>query len=724
MIEVPTVPPAPSFPPTEDTDWDGARTRRFALRVPRAEWCQSGVSYLAKDEFTYHRADFAYEGLLALLGGENWKLLDRIGIQVLADELPVSLEPAEIRASPDRVEYSYACPLGTLLVAYRLLDHDPFLFSATYRWAEPPQTDAKLEILLKPVFDIRHMYYFSDPEGHAVGTREARRLTVGCNRWVAIASEQDFTLHEGRHIWDLLYRIGSGDRELSGKNVVFKREMFRGVELGKLRFPFATEAQLLISAGTGEESAKEALDQGMARRAELEASQDARWQEIESRLPELSPEVRARVYVMAEKFGTPAGDVLLPELGGWWFRKPWFRGLFEGLMHNHRTLTRLGHKHLMEEAIRQALRFQDPATGRIPVRFPDTPADLERFEKTGTLPAHYYDSTDVGLLLFSWLADYMYEIRDPQLFEALNQGFQKLYASFRSEEPRSRQGNPKLAENGLLMTVVSHSWMNGKRRISVEGVTVGDLPQRVDRSWQEAAVRQYMDGHTAWERYQYPVTYLPEINARWIRMLEVGMILALKHHENQRYEELIGMLKLAVGNYKKVFWNAGDGFLYNLITQNGRPDPMATAPGIEAIALLGKRVFSQREMELAWHAAKESLLVTRKSGDREVPFGILAKDSNERIFFGDGQYHEAVCWPRETPYLVMLLRQLGEQSVADEVLQTNLAHQMDEGVVFYHQEMLSLPEGGNANPGPRAGDPVPVKNPMQWGSQFCDVYLS
>ncbi|MNY67360.1 hypothetical protein D3C86_2049330 [compost metagenome] len=48
---------------------------------------------------------------------------------------------------------------------------------------------------------------------------------------------------------------------------------------------------------------------------------------------------------------------------------------------------------------------------------------------------------------------------------------------------------------------------------------------------------------------------------------------------------------------------------------------------------------------------------------------------------------------------------------------------MQEGVVFYHQEMLSLPEGVNATPGTRSQDPVPVKNPMQWVSQFCDVYL-
>ena len=717
--------------PQEDPDWDGARTRRLALRVPGAEFCQSTVSYLAKDEFTYHRSDFAYEGLLGLLGGENWKLLDRIGFQLLADGVPVLLEAAEIQATPDWVTYHYACPLGKLALTYRLLDHEPFLFTATYRWVEAPETNAKLELLLKPVFDIRHMYYFSDPEGHRIGKQDGRTLTVGCNRWLAFGADRDFGFHEERHIWDLLYRLGSGDREKAGNNIVFKREMFRGAELGKLRFAFggandggAQPVTLTVSAGVQEAEALEALAAGTARQAELSSEQDRRWHAVLERLPNLSPEALARVYVMGEKFGMAAGDVNLPEQGGWWFRRPWFPPLFEGFMHNHRTLKLLGKEAVMEEAIRQALRFQEPKSGRIPQRFPETQADLERFEKTGSLPPDYYYSSDVGLLMFSWLLEVINDLHDPQLLDALYQSFLKHYASFRSEDARPRQGEPVLAANGLLMSVPSHSWMNGKRRIKLEGVAVGDLPQRIDRSWQEEAVRKYMDGHTAWDLYQYPVTYLPEINARWIRMLEVGELLALRKHDDAVYEELIGIRKLAVGNYKKVFWNAGVGFLYNLITQNGRPDPMPTAPGLEALVLLGTRVFTRQDMEQAWHVVRDSLLVNAKRGDASVPFGVLAKDSKERIFYGDGQYHEAVCWPRETPYLIALLRELGEHELAEEVLASNLTHQMEEGVVFYHQEMLSLPEGANANPGPRALDPVPVKNPMQWVSQFCDVYLT
>ncbi|HEY9857263.1 MAG TPA: hypothetical protein V6D05_16075, partial [Stenomitos sp.] len=78
-----------TFPPLENPDWDHARTRRLALRVPTAEWCQSVLTTRELDGFQYLRTDYAYEGLLALLQGENWKILDRVGFQVLIEGAPV-----------------------------------------------------------------------------------------------------------------------------------------------------------------------------------------------------------------------------------------------------------------------------------------------------------------------------------------------------------------------------------------------------------------------------------------------------------------------------------------------------------------------------------------------------------------------------------------------------------------------------------------------------------
>jgi hypothetical protein len=141
---------------------------------------------------------------------------------------------------------------------------------------------------------------------------------------------------------------------------------------------------------------------------------------------------------------------------------------------------------------------------------------------------------------------------------------------------------------------------------------------------------------------------------------------------------------------------------------------------VEAAALLGEKVFTRLELEQIWQMTRNRLLVKRDG----LPFGLLVKDSPERIFYDNQQYHEAVVWPRETPYLIRLLRQLGQEATIQEVLKTNLAHQQDEAVVFYHNEMLALAEGTNPSPEEATqANPVPVKNPMQWWSQWCDAYL-
>ncbi|HEX4962859.1 MAG TPA: hypothetical protein VF173_18630, partial [Thermoanaerobaculia bacterium] len=88
------------------------------------------------------------------------------------------------------------------------------------------------------------------------------------------------------------------------------------------------------------------------------------------------------------------------------------------------------------------------------------------------------------------------------------------------------------------------------------------------------------------------------------------------------------------------------------------------------------------------------------------------------------QYHSDVVWPRSTPYLVKLLRKLGEEATVRELLVNALDHQMTEAAIFYNQEILSRACGNNPHPDPdTAQNPVPVKNPIQFWSQWCDAFL-
>src|SRR5207253_114808 len=163
----------------------------------------------------------------------------------------------------------------------------------------------------------------------------------------------------------------------------------------------------------------------------------------------------------------------------WWFRTPWFRNVFEGYLHNHRTLAKLGQAGAIGEAIRLALRYQEPGTGRLPNRLPELAADHERWERTGSLPAEYYVASDATTLLFR-------------------------------------------------------------------------------------------DSHYAWEQYQYPTYYLPEINAQWLRMLDVGQTLARRFNDQELAEELKQIAGLAKDAYKGIFWNPHANFLYNLVTLDRR----------------------------------------------------------------------------------------------------------------------------------------------------------
>lgn len=102
---------------------------------------------------------------------------------------------------------------------------------------------------------------------------------------------------------------------------------------------------------------------------------------------------------------------------------------------------------------------------------------------------------------------------------------------------------------------------------------------------------------------------------------------------------------------------------------------------------------------------------------------MLTKNVNDRIYFNDYQYHGAVVWLRDNPYLIKYLNIIGEERKAKEILDSNLWHQMDEEAIFYNNELFSLPEGKNPNPTKISNDPVPVKNPIQLWSHFCDDYL-
>jgi glycogen debranching enzyme len=188
------------------------------------------------------------------------------------------------------------------------------------------------------------------------------------------------------------------------------------------------------------------------------------------------------------------------------------------------------------------------------------------------------------------------------------------------------------------------------------------------------------------------------------------------------------ILSLAEKNFKRVFWNAELGFLFNIVHENeSLADEIESEAAVTAAAMLGESMFSLDELRSIWNVTKTKLLVHRKLiryGEETFPFGILARNEDQRIFYDDTQYHADTIWPKSTPYLIKLLRMLKEKETIRQILINTLDHQMSEAAIFYSQELFSRPHGNNPHPDNETSyNPVPVKNPIQFWSQWCDAFL-
>jgi len=236
-----------------------------------------------------------------------------------------------------------------------------------------------------------------------------------------------------------------------------------------------------------------------------------------------------------------------------------------------------------------------------------------------------------------------------------------------------------------------------------------------------------------------PNFFLPEINALWIRMLHatVSTIAALKKSSfaDSEFEDLAAradvLARTARNAFARVFCVESTGYLANAVYCDGvLRDETECEAGIIALALLGRDVFSESQLQAALRRVKETLVVRRRLvelGQDEAPFGVLVKNEPAEPYYNDAQYHASVVWPRSTPYLIRLLEMIGGAEATlliEDLLRNTLDHQMSEGALFCTHELFSLPIGNNPFPGRKTQtNPVPVKNPMQFWSQWCDPFL-
>ncbi|CAJ35762.1 hypothetical protein [Methanocella arvoryzae] len=678
--------------PLEDLFGGGSRTKHVILKRRSASLAQSAFSCPVFEKIAPNR-DYSYEGLFALVGTDYWKFLDMIALGVRSGDKEIKLRPAEVIATPWSCEYRYDAGGRTVRAQY-------YLYRTSYGAAG--HLDVRIEgsenrpstIVFEPFFDIRFMYGPSEPGNlDATVSEDVLYVTAG-GPAICLSSAGARLEKKGRQVsWK--YKLGSGYRCRKGDRLQFKPERRTVSSLYEIEVDGAA-ARLCFSCGPDRDTARKLHGIPASATGSGEPAWVADVAEADQLRRAIFPDYAAskrdilyRVLGMA-RFGTMVDSVVFHEAGDFWFRSVWFRDEFEGLIHNYQTLRKISGTDGMKQVLRKAFELQDEH-GRIPNRL-----------VPGTGGKADYNSADATLLGFILAGMVVRDTNDGDFAQDAAAAFKKYLQGVRCAGLEAN-GPPRVRPNGLLSVPSWHSWTDGKRNVDGQA-----LPIRVSEAWERELLSM---GAVA--DLDLQMFFLPEINAQWMRSLEAGWLFS-KYVRNFSMADTCKMLyNRALEAYKKVFLNPETGFINNLATTDDfalgpRADPMPGSPGVVAASMLGLDVFTIRELDAIARYAKDRLLRTKWG----LPFGIVVKESGTGTYVGDEEYHEEVVWPRDTPYLIRLLQITGDQSTVEGLLEANLKHQMEEGFVFYNHELFSCDH-----------DLLPVKNPVQWWSQWVDPYL-
>jgi hypothetical protein len=669
--------------PVEDLYGGGTRTRHVILKRKHGALTQSVFSCPVLDKMAPNR-DYPYEGLCAVLNGDNWKFIDAIAIGLKIRGKNVPLKPGPVKASPWAWEYSYDADGRALKVTYYLCEADGCL---GYVAASAP---GGTSVVFEPYFDIRYMYDASRPEAH-VARLLPETLAVSVDGRTACVNVPAASFRESRHEVEWRYKLGSGDRRKVDGHVRPLAETRKIVSFYEIESS-GSEATLWFSCGESESRAMELM-----RRKPAGMQEDlARARAIRGALlPNYKGTERERNVVWRaigmSKFGMMADGARFQEAGEFWFKSVWFRDQFEGLMHNYETIRRLNAVGCIRSILLESFKLQDK-WGRLPNRYISSPS-TEKYD---------YNSADATLLALVLAGMVVRDTNDGELAKRSARALEK-YLQGVSADTVIKDGPPMLKPNGLLAVPAWHSWTDGFH--FVHGTR---MPIRMSAEW----AMELVDKGKADEVYLARFL-LPEVNAQWIRCLEAGWLFSKYSRDFLLSDRCRTLYHRALKAYKPLFYNEHTHYVNNMASADEsalgrRIDPATGSPGLVAAAMLGTDLFTPDELGAIARTACKKLL-RRK---RDMAFGVAVKETDKCIYYTGEDYHEGVVWPRDTPYLIRLLSIAGEAGLVGQLLESNLRHQMEEGFVFYNQELFSCDH-----------DWTPVKDPVQWWSQWVDPYL-
>jgi hypothetical protein len=381
------------------------------------------------------------------------------------------------------------------------------------------------------------------------------------------------------------------------------------------------------------------------------------------------------------------GQVWFPEAGAWWFRKPWTRDLMEGIRWNLRTYVEvLGWERRVTSLVNCLLDTLKSSNG-LPII-----VGTETQPTSDAPPELLY----VGSVLSRTLGNHALLLKVVDV------------AGFLCERLlRGLAVSGTRIHESVLCSPANSSWTDSV--VELDGRL---WPIRLPYEWMKRGMNA-LSGEFA----------LVEVNALYIQALdtltatcgELGVKVPEKVHD---------LLRVIRDGFRRHFKNDEKLPPLTIAPSQGLRDQTIGSPAVVAVSALTGIEYNDEELNVLWKIIARRLLIYRKSvllDKQMLPFGILVRDVERVPYLGDKEYHGATIWPRDTPYLLPFMERLGEDVTG--LLVSNLDHMVSEGAIGYCNELFSLPVGENPSPCLESQNPVPVKNPAQYWSHWCDPYL-
>ncbi|MCX8205346.1 MAG: hypothetical protein N3H31_06825 [Candidatus Nezhaarchaeota archaeon] len=649
---------------SENSDWGYARNKQVLLKNVLLEYSTSTFDAPVPSPLgALHggNRDFSWQGLLVgPVGGELHKLLDALYYKPLDAE---ELRPVLVKAWRDSANYVYVDEEGEL--------YEVSISVSTGKRVGVLAARASRPSIFAPILDMRRAESTESPSYDV--RAEDGRLDVSSSSTPLKLSISGFDEAQKVELaLDWVYKLGDGFRTIEEGRVAFVRHTRR------VYIPVA-----LISS-RGAVRAEVPLPEAKYRGLEVDVDKKAKVAELLNAPPRILDAILLRIDRLIG-FGSPINRLIAPEAGAMWFKKVWASDLLEGLRWNVRTyLEGLGLSKWLTSLVRELVRLAYEMKGlRVLVNRGEYSSIA--LPQLVNVSSYVGEATgDVGVVKDAYKLAVM-------TCKALKAGEE--FSGCRLHE-------------GLILCKANSSWID----VVYPTEDGGRWPTRLPWGWRGRAPH---DGQFA----------LVEVNALFIEALG-SLAKASKKVGLEVREELVELREELLEGYRK--WFAAKGGLPPMTVEPtaGLVDSTKSSMGVLALAVLKDTLYSREELEEAWGDV-EQLLVRRrliKLGDGWEVFGVLTRRGEAKPYLGDLEYHGAVVWPRDTPYLIELMRALSMNAYG--VLVNNLDHMVSEGAIGYVNELFSLPIGENPSPGGEEPlNPVPVKNYAQYWSHWCDPYL-